>query len=381
MTRYGYFILVAIFSFAAFSKDTIPLKVQSSQNTQKMEPAPVGQAQPYVASLGVYGSNRLNETILRQTLGKDLEAWIAKGLEGDEAAMQMEIKLADKIKNKFDLASADWTVMQFFEPSDLAIHITLDVVEKADVPRRMPFKASPVGVFPDPDGLLTAWREYEEIALNLVEAGEINPDTEKCPAVHCPFGHSHKKLKKFEKVFSEGVKKNEKALVDVLNQSRSMDDRASAAYLLSYLNNAEKVAALLVPVIKDSEPLVRNNALRVLGDIAEKNKEVILPIKPILEALDFPRASDRSKAVFVVMMMSSGSQQVRDEILRESVPTLLSMLKGNQPDQRDFSHNILRKVSGKEYPAADFLAWNNWYQKTARDRGITSGQTQPPQKK
>jgi hypothetical protein len=316
--------------------------------------------------------------MLRETLGKDLDSWFAKGLKGDEAAMQMEIKLSEKIKSKFDLASADWTVMQFFEPSDLAIHITLDVVEKADVQRRMPFRGAPVGIFSDPDGLLAAWREYEEVALNLVEAGEVNPDTEKCPAVHCPFGHSHKNLKRFEKVFSEGVKKNEKALIDVLNQSRSMDDRASAAYLLAYLNDAEKVATLMVPAVKDPEPLVRNNALRVLGDIAEKNKEVILPIKPLLEALDFPRASDRSKAVFAVMMMSSGSQQVREEILKNSIPVLLTLLKGNQPDQRDFSHNILRKVSGKEFPASDYLAWNNWFQKMSRDRGITSGQKQAP---
>lgn len=358
-----------------FAEDTLPLKNKPAPSTTQKNNAPSSALsnQPYVASLGVFGSSKINETALRQALGKELDQWVQKGLSGDEAAFQMEVELADKAKKFFDLAYADWTVMQFFEPSDLAIHITLDVVEKSDVTRRMPFKPAPRGQYKDPDGLLASWRKYEELALDLVEQGVINPDSEKCPAVHCPFGHSHKKLKPFEKVFSQGVKKNEKILTEILNQGGQMDDRASAAYLLAYLNNPEKVAAILVPAIKDPEPLVRNNVLRVLGDIAEKHTEVLLPTKPILEALEFPRASDRSKAVYVVMMMSAGSQQVREEILKTCVPSLLAMLKGNQPDQKDFSHNILRKVSGKNFPAADYLAWNNWYQKQAQDRAVTSG--------
>jgi len=366
-------ILVAVGIFlvtVSLAEDTIPLKSKPSQTKQETSSF---QPQPYISSLGVFGSSRINETMLRQALGKELDTWLGKGLKGDETALQMELELADKAKKKFDLASADWTVMQFFEPSDLAIHVTLDVVEKGDVAKRMPFKAAPKGQVTDPEGLLAAWRQYEEIALDLVEAGTITPDTEKCPAVHCPFGHSHKKLKPFEKIFSEGVKKNEKVLVEILNQSAQMDDRASAAYLLAYLNDPNQVASLLIPAIKDPEPLVRNNVLRVLGDIAERHKDVVLPSKPFLEALEFPRSSDRSKAVFVVLMMSSGSQQVREDVLKSSIPALLAMLKGNQPDQRDFSHNILRKVSGKDFPITDYLAWNNWYQKLSKERALTSG--------
>jgi hypothetical protein len=371
MTRSILTFVCTFLAIVSVAEDTIPLKSKTTQPKQET-PASL-QPQPYISSLGVFGSSRVNETMLRQALGKELDTWLGKGLKGDETALQMELELAEKAKKKFDFAVADWTVMQFFEPTDLAIHVTLDVVEKADVSKRMPFKSAPKGEFKDPDGLLSSWRQYEEIALDLVEAGAITPDTEKCPAVHCPFGHSHKKLKPFEKIFSEGVKKNEKVLVEILNQSAQMDDRASAAYLLAYLNEPNKVSSLLIPAIKDSEPLVRNNVLRVLGDIAERNKDVVLPSKPFLEALEFPRSSDRSKAVFVVLMMSSGSQQVREDVLKSSVPALLAMLKGNQPDQRDFSHNILRKVSGKDFPVTDYLAWNNWYQKLSKERALTSG--------
>ena len=371
MTRSILTFVCTFLAIVSVAEDTIPLKSKTTQ--PKQETAASLQPQPYISSLGVFGSSRVNETMLRQALGKELDTWLGKGLKGDETALQMELELAEKAKKKFDFAVADWTVMQFFEPTDLAIHVTLDVVEKADVSKRMPFKSAPKGEFKDPDGLLSSWRQYEEIALDLVEAGAITPDTEKCPAVHCPFGHTHKKLKPFEKNFSEGVKKNEKVLVEILNQNAQMDDRASAAYLLAYLNEPNKVSSLLIPAIKDSEPLVRNNVLRVLGDIAERNKDVVLPSKPFLEALEFPRSSDRSKAVFVVLMMSSGSQQVREDVLKSSVPALLAMLKGNQPDQRDFSHNILRKVSGKDFPVTDYLAWNTWYQKLSKERALTSG--------
>ncbi|MFM8268783.1 MAG: hypothetical protein ACKN9V_01230, partial [Pseudomonadota bacterium] len=199
MTR-SILLFLSVLSTLLFAEDTIPLKSKTPQ--AKQDNMAALQPQPYISSLGVFGSARINETTLRQALGKELDSWLGKGLQGDDTALKMELELAEKAKRKFDLASADWTVMQFFESSDLAIHVTLDVVEKADVARRMPFKPAPKGKFKDPDGLLSAWRDYEELALDLVERGDITPDTEKCPAVHCPFGHSHKKLKPFEKVFS-----------------------------------------------------------------------------------------------------------------------------------------------------------------------------------
>ena len=99
-----------------FAEDTLPLKNKptpsSAQKTNA--PSPGLANQPYVASLGVFGSSKINETALRQALGKELDQWVQKGLSGDEAAFQMEVELADKAKKFFDLAYADWTVMQFF---------------------------------------------------------------------------------------------------------------------------------------------------------------------------------------------------------------------------------------------------------------------------
>jgi hypothetical protein len=44
----------------------------------------------------------------------------------------------------------------------------------------MAFLEDPTETLPDPDGLLAQWRKYEEIALELVEDGQLVPDSERC---------------------------------------------------------------------------------------------------------------------------------------------------------------------------------------------------------
>jgi hypothetical protein len=385
-------LLVLILSHCIFAadRDTVPLKKKTTpaksdsegsivgkpwigvrkQKDPGAEAAP-GEAQPYIASLSVYGTSRLNEVTLRKFLGKELDEWIAKGLKGDDTSVQLEDKLAEKLKTKYGFAEASWSVVQFFEPDDLGIHITLDVVEKADAAKRLNFLPEPKGEFPDPDGLIAAWAEYEGTALKLVESGTLTPQTEKCVALHCPFGHKHEKLKKFEKIFVDGVKKNVDALANILQNDKRGEYRAAAGYLLPYFSDGNRVVSLMVSRVRDPDPLVRNNVLRVLGDIAEFSPQYVIPVKPVVTALDFPKASDRAKAVYVVYLMALNSQSARDEIRKTAGPELLQLLAGKQPDSRDFSHGILRKISGRDYPATDVAAWTVWYQKLSKDRGVS----------
>ncbi len=369
----------AVLSLSLFAadRDTIPLSRQTSPPTgnsivssppKKTEPIEPGAAaasgeeeKPYVASLETYGSSRINEVILREALGSDLTAWLEKGLQGDPGSVQMEQKLADRIKQKFGFPVAEWSVIQYFEPGDMAIHITLDVVEKDDVKKRMAFQSAPTGEFKDPGDLIKQWQEYEETALQMVESGQLQPEADECTAFHCPFGHKHPKLKKFEKIFVDGVNKYGKELLDIQAKDKRPEYRASACYLLAYLKDGKKVVNAEVDRITDPEPAVRNNALRVLGDIAEFHQEFVIPIKPILAAFQYPRVSDRSKAVYLAYLLSLNSQGVREELIKTSIPALIHLMASKQPDHREISHAILRKISGREYAATDALAWNNWF--------------------
>lgn len=389
-------LFLSLFSFAKDS-DTLPIKkgapgqvMDPTDNTllgKQKTPAQKKKVQdsaaeedvtapkntkPYVASVSTFGSSRLTEVNLRETLGKDLDAWLKMGVNGDDRSVQMEERLAQKVKEKYGFHSAEWSIIQFFEPGDLAIHITMDVVEKQDVAKRMPFQPQPTAEFKDPDGLVKAWADYENTALDLIEAGQIEPESDQCTGVafHCPFGHKHEKLKKYQTIFVEGVQKNLDKLIEIQTKDKRAEFRGAATYLLAYCKDGQKVTNLMVDRVKDPSDLVRNNALRVLGDVAEFYPQFIIPTAPIVQALNFPRASDRSKSVFVAHLLVLNSQSARDEILKTGVPSLLDLLKAKMPDQKEFAHAILRKISGKDYAATDIPSWNNWYGKL--NRGVSS---------
>ena len=328
---------------------------------------------PYIAGEDSFGSTQLNEVTLREALGPEHSAWIAKGLKNEPGSVELEMKLGEKLKKRFGFAQVWCSVIQYFEPGNLAIYITWDVVEQNDVARRMPFDVAPTGEFVDPEGLIHHWMDYENTGLKLIASGEIDSEGTPCAALHCPFGHTHPQTKKYEKIFVEGVPKNEKWLASILSKDRRAEYRASAAYLLAYLKDGKKVVGYMADRIKDPEDLVRNNALRVLGDIAEFHPEYVIPIRPVMEALHFPRVTDRSKSVYVVENMVANSKEARVEVLKNAVPDLLKIMDSKQPDHRELAHAVLRKVSGKEYAATDLRSWNRWYTKLHSENRTVSG--------
>ena len=72
-------------------------------------------------------------------------------------------------------------------------YLTIDLVAKRDAARRMPFGEPPVGVHADPEGLLAAWRAYEDKVHALQGRGELSTDA-ACPAFHCMGDPRHPEL-------------------------------------------------------------------------------------------------------------------------------------------------------------------------------------------
>jgi hypothetical protein len=343
-------------------KDTSSIVSPKKANEQAAGPAPSGP-KPYVASFGVYGTSRLNEASLKEFLGaKNVDVWLKKGLASDPTAVDIEKKFIARIKKKFGFPLVEWSIIQYFEPGALALHLTLDVVEERDVARRMPFMDAPKEELADPGGLLAEWHQYETLAYELVETGQLEPESEKCAALHCPFGHKHEKLKKWEKVFLDGAKKHARALLDVQKRDKRPEYRAAASYVLAYwVAEKKKVVEAMLDRLKDPDAMVRNNALRVLGDIAEFHTDVVVPISPILPILDYPRVSDRSKALYVAYMLAGNSPEVRREITKRVVPNLIALMMSSQPDQKELAHNLLKKISGKDLSGNDPKGWLAWY--------------------
>lgn len=353
------------------AKDTLQLKTGKKGEPEQAPVDPIQQATAYIGSIDVYGTDRVTEVDLKELFGKNLDQWVDMGMAGDPKAIEIQSQLAEKAKSKWDFAFADWSLAQYFTANGLAVHLTLDVVEKKDVNTRMAFLKDPTETLPDPDGLLAQWRKYEEIALELVETGQLVPDSERCVAFHCPFGHRHAKLKPFEKIFVDGAKKNSKQLFAILKNDKRADMRSAAAFVIPYTKDGKEIVAAMVERVPDPDVVVRNNVLRVLGDIAEFHSEITVPLTPVLKALSYPRVSDRSKALVVVFQLAEHSVAAREVIRKTSVPDLLQMLASKQPDHRELSYGILRKISGRDFPLDDEKSWKRWYRSVAKDNSIT----------
>lgn len=384
--------LLFLSSLSFAGSDTLPLnrktkvikESDSAEITKQLKTGTLKESQPstfveeeigpkpHLGSISVYGTKKLNEVILKELLGREFDEWIKKGLAGDPASLEIEKGLIEKIQKKFKFPLAEFSIVQFFEPDNLAVHIVLDVIEAGDLATRANFYPEPREEFSDPGLLIQSWMEYENLGMDLIESGQIAPDGTKCEALHCPFGHEHPKLKKYGPLFSEGVKKNADKLFEILAKDKRADYRASAAFLLAYLPDGKKVVNALVDRIRDPDQVVRNNVLRVLGDISDLKPEFAFSVKPLIPALNFPRSTDRSKAAYVVYSLASYSSAAREDILREGLPNLLLLLETKIPDQRDVAHNTLKKVSGKEYPVNDIVSWKNWYAKLKKDKALPS---------
>ena len=122
------FIIPLLFSFLFFSplliadSDTLPLNKKtkvikesdSAEITKQLKTGSLKEAQstvsveeeigpkPFLGSISVYGTKKLNEVILKELLGKDFDEWIKKGLAGDPSSLDIEKSLIQKIQKKFN---------------------------------------------------------------------------------------------------------------------------------------------------------------------------------------------------------------------------------------------------------------------------------------
>lgn len=367
-------VVISLLSFPSIllaDADTIPLGkapaptvpgAKLGKEKAKLDPnATLPPAIPYIASLDTFGSPRISEKILRQAFAKKLDAWLKKGITGDLGAAKLQEQLTADVKRKWKFPFAEFSIMQYMNPGDLSLRITLDVVEASDVARRMPFHTDPTETTTDPLGIIEQWLDYQKVALELAEKGELEGFKVECPqALHCLFGHTHPKLKKYGESFAKVVNQRFSDVETVLTKDKRQEHRGAAAFLLAYSKDGGKVVTALVDRIKDPSALVRNNALRVLGDIAELHPQYAVPLEPVLDALEYPVVTDRAKALFIAFAMAEGSEPARQVILKKSIPQLLALLQTEQPSQSGVAYAILRRVSNQTFAPTDVAKWQEW---------------------
>src|SRR5262249_24577025 len=151
---------------------------------------------------------------------------------------------------------------------------------------------------------------------------KIGPQRVECPAFHCMGGYEHETLRPYGEKFVKGVPDNQDKLVRVLKEDKDPADRAAAAFLLAHVKDGKKLVQWMLAAQSDPASLVRNNATRVLTNVAMFHPEIPLPIAPFLRGLNGPTTTDRNKAVAVLSGLVSrpDGEKLHAEVVRDGGP-------------------------------------------------------------
>jgi hypothetical protein len=240
------------------------------------------------------------------------------------------------------------------------INVTIDVVEKDDEARRMPFRAARTRELADPGGLLAAWSEFTRKWYELALSGRaVQVTAADCPILHCLASFSTPELAPYLERFNAGAREHEEELYTVAAESGNEMHRANALLVLAHTNDAERLLPVLGRAIYDSSGNVRNNAMRAMLYMAQANPERDYPLDSLLAAFDFPETPDRNKAGWTLVELAK-SPRYRDRVRAEAVPVALKLLRLEQPVNHEPAYELLKVVSGASFGERDYAAWERW---------------------
>ena len=327
---------------------------------------------PPVRSIDIYGSSVFDSAAIRAEFAPDISRFIELGWQAGfggsvppnaeqlEASMEaINSKIRSALEARAPLAYFQLGATLDFGPPQ-QVDVTIDVVEKVDESRRMPFRAEPTQDLDDPGGVLALWAEYQRKMYELALAGApMRVDDSNCPVLHCVAPFDLPDLAPYLPRLNAGAQQHEDALYAVARDSADAEERATALFVLAHTNDVRRLVPLLGAAIHDANTGVRNNAMRVLMFLAQKRPDADFPIRDLVAALDFPSAADRNKAAYTVSGLAD-QPRYRDVIRADAVPVVLRLLRSEQFNNHDPAYQILTKVSGEAFGERDYAAWERW---------------------
>jgi hypothetical protein len=313
---------------------------------------------PTLQGVDLFGSRQISGEKVQARLGTVIDAMARAAARQDPACAQLQHQVEDGIRAMGDFAYVKLSLITYFPPHG-GQFITIDLVDAKDRPKRMVFAPAPQGSFPDPDGLLAAWADYQDKGMTLARQGRLaGRPWPSGVAYHIVFGFDDPALAPFLQRFNAGVAAHQWELVRILHEDRDVDHRGSAAFLLAHMRAGQDLVRELLPALRDPSELVRNNAMRVLSDVADHYPALDIPVTPVATALHYPSTTDRNKASAILYGLAR-RPACRAAIVREG-PTLLEMLRLKQPNNHDYAYLILCELSGQKYGERDYATWEKW---------------------
>lgn len=311
-----------------------------------------------INDVDVYGTNAFDAATVRNDFSDELrELSEAIQLRDVSRVQLIKDRIAAEILPLGRFSYVNVSPIRYFPPNS-ALYVTIDVVEEADKARRMPFRSPPTEVNEDPDGLISAWYDYEKRVGELAAAGQL-PQNDHCSVLHCLASFSNLELRPYLERFNTGVARNDKILRRIAERDANPRFRAAAVFLLSHSNNRQATFDLLGRAMFDADSMVRNNAMRVLIGTALNGVVVSYPVDDIISAMDFPATTDRNKAAFLISILAK-EERNKKAIISSGVPVLIRLLKLKQPNNHDPAYEALKSLSGESFADSDSEAWQDW---------------------
>lgn len=316
-------------------------------------------------TIDVYRTEQFNVQFFKSCYGMQIQKLSQIMYQKDfftSAAIKKEFNILKQriitaIKLQGHFAFVDVALIRY--PEENVAHCTIDVIDANDSQRQFHFLAKPNEIGHDPAHLIQHWKKYLETGFMIFGEKNAAPIFSLCPAQHCIFGFEDKRLQKYEKLFTTLVPIYKPELVKILRTDRNSANRAAAAYLLAHIKESHQLVKLLLPSIFDSEEEVRNAVMRVIGSVIAKDHGIEFPMAWLPRIIDFPATSDRNKALGIIRLLVI-RKKYADYIKAHCIKYLLFNLKLYQPNLHNLAYDILKKISGKQYDAHDYEAWQNW---------------------
>lgn len=308
------------------------------------------------AILNAYAKNieRLNEDLLYQMrLPNASHKW-----QKIEALSRKKQRILNQMKKEYHLSYAD------FEPviyPDGQGFITIEVID-AENPRGEQYvskKKSYEKRTTLKNDIVSKMQEYESLGFQLIFDKKISPLI-SCPVHHCTFGFDEPALKPYLKLFNEAAISEKEKIIEIMNKDKNPERQATAAFLIAHFKEKEEILNLLLPHINSPHAIVRNNVLRVIGEVLQKKNVTLPSVAPFLSLLDSPVLTDRNKSLLILEQLIL-TEKNKETLILEGKRELLTLLKLKQPNNHETTYAILKKISGKQFGEYDIEAWSKWF--------------------
>lgn len=287
---------------------------------------------PRIDLIEFYGLRTVTTTLARQALGV---------AEGDPLP-------ASKINTEERLLDIDRVTGASLEAvcCDEGRNILYVGIEERGSPR-LEIRPAPGGAIVLPDGVVTAYRNFEQASHAAALSGKTGEDlTQGHPLTNDPA------VRALQQRFPALVQTNIGPLRDVLRESTDDYERGIAAYLLPYATDKASIVEDLHAALTDNDPGVRSKAIHGLTALAlfgRSNPASRVRVQPawFLDSLQSVAWTDRTQAAWAFELLTRNSDAATLRLLRGDALTSLAEMARWRTEQHAYpAFTLIGRVAG-----------------------------------